>query len=307
MIIDENWDSLKKVRTMLQGLQTKIWEQEYIPSEWREGILVKLPKKGDLSLCKNYRGIMLLSTAGKVLNRIILDRMREAVDKILRENQAGFRPSRSTAHQIATLRIIVEQSLEWRSPLYVNFIDYEKAFDSLDRNVLRDLMANYGIPIKIISLVKNAYEGTSCRIFHDGGLTESFSIKTGVRQGCLLSPFLFLLAMDMVMKETTTGSRNGIQWTLVDQLEDLDFADDLALLAHAHSQMQAKTSKLKAISSKFVLNINTDKTKIIRINGKSNEHITINNLSIAEVTSFTYLSSVISITEGTDEDVLARI
>ena len=95
---------------MLHGLLIKIWDQEYIPSEWREGILVKLAKKGDHSLCKNYREIMLQSTAGKVLNRIILERMREAVDKILRENQVGFRPSKSTADQITTLRIIVAWS-----------------------------------------------------------------------------------------------------------------------------------------------------------------------------------------------------
>ena len=251
---------------------------------------------------------MLLSTAGKVLNRIILERMREAVDRILRENQSGFRLSRSTADQITTLRIIVEQSLEWRTALRINFIDYEKAFDSLDRNVLWDLMAPYGIPSKIISLVKNTYEGTNCRILHEGGLTESFSIKLGVRQGCLLSPFLFLLAVDWIMKETTTGSRNGIQWTLVDQLEDLDFADDLALLAHTHTQMQAKTTKLEAISSKLGLKINTDKTKTIRINSNASEQIMImiNNLGIEDVTSFTYLGSVINITGGTDEDVLAR-
>ena len=206
--------------------------------------------------------------------------MREAVDRILRENQAGFRPSRSTADQITTLRIIVEQSLEWRAALCINFIDYEKAFDSLDRNVLWDLMANYGIPSKIISLVKDTYEGTSCRILHEGGLAESFSIKLGVRQGCLLSPFLFLLAVDWIMKETTTGSRNGIQWTLVDQLQDLDFADDLALLAHTHTQMQAKTTKLEAISSKLGLKINTDKTKTIRINSNASEQIMINNLGI---------------------------
>ena len=165
---------------MLHGLLIKIWDQEYIPSEWREGFLVKLAKKGDLSLGKNYRGIMLLSTAGKVLNRIILERMREAVDRILQENQAGSRPSRSTADQITTLRIIVEKSFEWRSALCINFIDYEKAFDSLDRNVLWDLMANYGIPRKIISLVKNTYEGTNCRILHDGGLTESSSNSSRV-------------------------------------------------------------------------------------------------------------------------------
>lgn len=70
------------------------------------------------------------------MNRIILERVRDAVDDLLRESQAGFRSSRSTSDQIATLRIIVEQSLEWRSPLYINFTGYEIAFDSLDRSVL---------------------------------------------------------------------------------------------------------------------------------------------------------------------------
>ena len=134
-----------------------------------------------------------------------------------------------------------------------------------------------------------------------------FSIKSGVRQGCLLSPFLFLLAVDWIMKETTTGSRNGIQWSLLEQLEDLDFADDLALLAHTHTQMQATTSKLEAVSSKLGLKINTDKTKTIRINSNAREQIRINNLGIEDVTSFTYLGSVINTTGGADEDVLARI
>jgi len=168
-------------------------------------------------------------------------------------------------------------------------------------------MGSYGIPRKIISLVRNTYDGTSCRVLHDGGFTDKFSIKTGVRQGSLLSPFLFLLAIDWVMNETTTDSRNGIQWTLVDQLEDLVFADDLALLVHTHSQMQEKTTKLEAVSSKLGLNINTEKTKIMRMNNKLIERITINHHDIEEVTSFMYLGSVINITGGTDEDVLSRI
>ena len=155
-------------------------------------------------------------------------------------------------------------------------------------------MASYGIPGKIISLVKNTYEGTSCRILHDSGLTEKFNIKTGVKQGYLLSPFLFLLAIDWAMKETTSDSRNGIQWTLVDQLEDLDFADDLALLSHTHSQMQAKTSKLEAISSKVGIQINSKKTKIMRVYNKSTEHISIANRNKDDVKSFTFLGSVIN-------------
>ena len=100
-------------------------------------------KKGDLRDCSNYRGIMLLSTPGKVLNRILLERMKEAVDPKLRDQQAGFRWNRSCADQIASLRIIVEQSLEWNSPLYINFIDYEKAFDSVDRETMWKLLRHY--------------------------------------------------------------------------------------------------------------------------------------------------------------------
>ena len=82
------------------------------------------------------------------------------------------------------------------------------------------------------------------------------------------------------MKETTTSSRNGIQWSLVEQLEDLDLADDLALTAHTHTQMQVKTTKLEAVSSQLGLKINRDKTKTIRINSNAREQITINNLGI---------------------------
>lgn len=97
---------------MLQPLLQKIWEEEKIPDAWKTGYLVKLPKKGDLSQCGNWRGIMLLSIASKVLTRVILERMKEALDKELRPEQAGFRQNRSCTDQIATLRIIIEQSIE---------------------------------------------------------------------------------------------------------------------------------------------------------------------------------------------------
>ncbi|KAK3087680.1 hypothetical protein FSP39_009109 [Pinctada imbricata] len=75
---------------------------------------------------------------------------------------------------IATLCIIIEQSMEWNSPLYINFIDYEKAFDSVDRETLWTLLRHYGVPKKIVNLIKNSYEGMSCRVIHEGQLTESF-------------------------------------------------------------------------------------------------------------------------------------
>ncbi|KAJ8371412.1 hypothetical protein SKAU_G00114400 [Synaphobranchus kaupii] len=194
---------------MLHHLMQAIWEEEKVPLDWRDGNIVKIPKKGDLRECKNYRGIMLLSTPGKVLNHILLGRLEKTVDEKLRENQAGFRNGRSCGDQIATLRII-EQSIEWNSPVYVSFIDFEKAFDSVDRETLWKLMAHYGI-------IKSTYQGMQCRVLHEGCKSEAFEVLTGVRQGCLLSPFLFLLGIDWTMNQETNNSRTGIQWSEPDR------------------------------------------------------------------------------------------
>ena len=237
----------------------------------------------DLRDCSNYRGIMLLSVPGKVLNKVILDRVKDAVDPQLRDQQAEFRRNRSFADQIASLRIIIEQSLEWNSPLYINFIDYEKAFWKLLRH--------YGVPVKIVSLIQCIYQDMGCRVVHAGQTSEKFQVKTGVRQGCLLSPFLFLLVIDWIMRETTRGKNNGIQWTLFEQLDDLDFADDLALLAHNQNQMQDKTSRLETFSAKSGLKINLRKTELIKINTTANTPITVGGKPIKEVESFVYLGS----------------
>ena len=84
-------------------------EGRKIPTEWKDGHLIKLPKKGDLSSCSNYRGITLLSIQSKVFNRVLLNRMRDAIDTHHRDQQVGFRKDRSCTDQIATMIIILEQ------------------------------------------------------------------------------------------------------------------------------------------------------------------------------------------------------
>ena len=292
---------------ILYGLFSKVWREEQVPSQWKEGLLIKLPKKGDLRECSNYRGIMLLSVPGKVFNRILLERMKEAVDPKLRDEQAGFRKNRSCTDQIASLRIIIEQSLEWNASLYVNFIDYEKAFDSVDREILWKLLKHYGVPEKIIALIRCTYRDMSCRVVHVGQTSDSFKVNTGVRQGCLLSPFLFILVIDWIMKTTTSGKKNGIQWTLLKQLNDLDFADDLALLSHNRNQMQEKTNSLENTSAGTGLRINKQKTELMRINATASTPVTIKGEPIKEVESFVYLGSIVDRQGGTDQDVKARI
>lgn len=300
--------NIETTTRILFPLFEEIWRVEQVPSEWKEGYLIKIPKKGDLSSCSNYRGITLLSLPSKVFNRVILNRIKDIVDPQLRDQQAGFRSNRSCTDQIATLRIILEQSLEWNSPLYVNFVDYEKAFDSVDRATLWKLLRHYGVPDKIVSIIRKSYEGMTCRVVHSGQLTDPFQVRTGVRQGCLLSPFLFLLAVDWIMKVSTAQSRNGLQWTTPwTQLEDLDFADDLALLSHTQKQMQEKTNSVAANSTRLGLNINREKSKILKINSTNPEPITVDDAALEEVESFVYLGSIIDAKGGTEADVRARI
>ena len=180
-----------------------------MPEEWKKGLLIKLPKKGDLSYCRNWRGIMLLNMASKVFCRVISERIKAALDEKLREKQAGFRDDRNCTDQIATLRIIVEQSIEWQSSLYINFIDFEKAFDSISREVLWRLLRHYGLSVKRVTIIRALYEGFSTQVVHNGQKTEPLSMRTGVRQGCLLSPLPFLVTLDWVTK-TAFDTRRGM-------------------------------------------------------------------------------------------------
>ena len=147
----------------------------------------------------------------------------------------------------------------------------------------------------------------SCGVVHCGQLSTGFEGGTGVRQGCLLSPFMFLLAIDWIMKATTKEKSNGIQWTLWSQLEDLDYADDFALLSHSRAQMEDKTTRLADISSGVGLRINKDKSKVVRINTKDVRPVTVGGHPLEEVDSFIYLGSIVDKQGGTDLEIGARI
>ncbi|KAL9983948.1 hypothetical protein ACROYT_G006197 [Oculina patagonica] len=131
-----------------------IWQEEQLPGDWRKGLIVKIPKKGDTTECTNWSGITLLSVVSKVFTRIILTRIQNAVDNQLRKEQAGFRKGRSCTEQIFTLRNIIEQCMEWQASLHLNFIDFEKAFDSVHRITLWKLLRLYGVPHKIIRMIQ---------------------------------------------------------------------------------------------------------------------------------------------------------
>ena len=297
----------EEIVNRLHKLINLVWSTGQIPSDWQRGLLVKLPKSGDLSQCGKWRGITLLSIPSKILTRVILDRMKEAIDLKLRDEQAGFRKERSCIDQIATLRIIVEQTIEWQAPLYICFVDFEKAFDSVDRQTIWNLLRHYGVPEKLVEIIQQLYNGFSCQVSHAGKLSEEFQVTTGVRQGCLLSPLLFLVVLDWVTRTAYASSGKGIQWTLTAKLDDLGFADDLALLSHRLQDMQEKVNALGTTSQRVGLKINKEKTEVMRTNNKQEAPVTIGGRHVNDVEEFVYLGSKISKSGGTEEDIRARI
>ncbi|KAJ8408552.1 hypothetical protein AAFF_G00251870 [Aldrovandia affinis] len=153
----------------------------HVPADWRSGVILTLPKKGNLSDCNNWRGIALLSIPGKVFCSVLLQRLKTEVDNILREEQAGFRKGRSSSEQIFTLRNIIEQCLELQTTLIINYIDFKKAFDSVHHESLWQIVQLYGVPSKYVNIFRALYRNSTCRVRTSSGTTDDFDIekKTG--------------------------------------------------------------------------------------------------------------------------------
>ena len=291
----------------LEKLFAAIWDQETVPTEWNKGLIVKILKKGSRVVCDNYRGITLLSVPSKVFSRILVQRIQDGLEEQLREEQAGFRRGRSTTEQLFTLRNIIEQCTEWNATLFINFVDFEKAFDSIHRESLWSIMKFYGIPDKLTRMVKLLYQTYECAVVEDGEESDWFRVTTGVKQGCTMSGFLFLLVIDYIMIRTIEKEPTGIRWNFTTKLEDLDFADDLALLSSKYRDIQLKTQKLHDNASQVGLKININKTKVMRLNPNVQKPVKINENEIEDVNTFTYLGGVVTSTGGCDEDITNRL
>ena len=143
-------------------------------------------KKGDRkSKCKNYRGISLLSVAGKAYAWIILQRMQKSVDARLRENQAGFISGRGCVDQIFALKILLQKCLEHQIPGEVTFVGFKPAFDNIHRPWSWNILREYCIADEIIQLIKKTYARSITRVRVGTEITDWFCVETGVRQGCV--------------------------------------------------------------------------------------------------------------------------
>uniref|UniRef100_A0A8D9AY99 Craniofacial development protein 2 n=1 Tax=Cacopsylla melanoneura TaxID=428564 RepID=A0A8D9AY99_9HEMI len=198
---------------MFQELLSKIWEEKKLPKDWKEALIVPIFKKGKKSICDNYRGISLLSVAGKVISRIIYNRLTPLMEKILSDTQCGFRKNKSTTDMIFSARQLVEKTMEQKSSLCIAFVDLTKAFDSVSRRMLFKILESVKCPPTTLALLTDMHSETSSSVKIEDQTSPRFEVQTGVRQGCVLAPVLFILYIHYILKIVRTQCKSGITIT----------------------------------------------------------------------------------------------
>ena len=273
---------------------------------WMKGCILPFPKKGDLGLAKNYRGITLTSIAAKIYNALLRNRIEPKIDNILRKNQNGFRRNRSTTSQILTIRRILEGVRSKNLQATLLFVDFTKAFDSIHRGKMELILLAYGLPKKkTVAAIMILYKNTKVKVRSPDGDTEYFDIVAGVLQGDTLAPYLFIICLDYVLRSSIDKIReNGFELIKnrskrypAKTITDADYADDLALLANTPNQAETLLHSLERAAAGIGLHVNAHKTEYMCYKHKGNI-TTLDGVSLRLVDKFTYLGSSISSTEN---------
>ncbi|XP_049714338.1 type 2 lactosamine alpha-2,3-sialyltransferase isoform X2 [Elephas maximus indicus] len=273
-------------------------------TDWKRSIFMPIPKKGDPTECGNYRTISLISHTSKILLKIIQKRLQQYIDGELPEIQAGFRRGRGTRDIIADVRWILAESREYQKDVYLCFIDYAKAFNCVDHNELWITLRRMGIPEHLIVLMRNLYMDQEAVVGTEQGDTDWFKVRKGVRQGCILSPYLFNLYPEQILREAglyeeERGIRIGARL-----INNLCYADDTTLLAESEEDLKHLLMKIKDHSLQYGLHLNIKKTKILTTGPMSN--IMINGEKI-DVKDFILLGSTINTHGSSSQEIKRRI
>ena len=327
----EIWTSSNVLAEQLHIVLGSIWDKEDVPQQFKDANIVTIWKrKGSKSDCSNYRGISLLAIAGKILGRVLLNRLtRSIIEPILTESQCGFRANRGTTDMVFSARQLQEKCREQNKDLYMVFIDLTKAFDTVSRSGLWSLLAKFGCPSKLINIIKQLHEGMIGRVCSDGMESDGFAVTNGVKQGCVIAPSLFSLFFAAMLKEATQDMPQGVtirfrpgkifnlarlrSSTKVTEalIRELLFADDCMLVAHTEENIQQMVTKFSNASKNYGLQISITKTEVMfqPAPGKTlpEPKIAIDGAELTNVKRFTYLGSVLSHDTQIDDDIQARI
>ena len=240
--LDEISPKVRKTRqfddTLLRHCNA-VYNQNPI-DRWMKGCILPFPKKGDLGLAKNYRGITLTSIAAKINNALLRNCIEPKIDNILRKNQNGFRRNRSMTSQILTIRRILEGVRAKNLQAILLFVNFTKAFDSIHRGKMEQILLAYGLPKETVAAITILYRNTKVKVRSPDGDTEYFNIVAGVLQGDTLAPYLFIICLDNVLRASIDKIReNGFELTKrrsrrypAKAITAADYANDIVILAN---------------------------------------------------------------------------
>jgi hypothetical protein len=323
-----------------QRIISAAWKKEEVPQAWKDAILIVLFKKKDRTLCGNYRGISLVAHAGKVLLRVVMTRLSTCAElhDILPEEQCGFRPGRSTIDMLYVVRMLQEFGRAKDIPLFVCFIDLMKAYDSVDRALLWQVLARFGVPAKMIGVIRAFHEGMrACVRLDDGELSEWFEVTHGLRQGCVLAPLLFNLFFSAVLTVAVgrfksepqvvddlvtirsrfdtspfdTASRKAKTKWLLRQLWGFLYADDAAIASKSQTSLTRMMDAIVSTCRRFGLTVSEPKTEAMHMRTRTGADIPVNisgsGQHYAKCTDFTYLGGTISDTGDITLELRRRI
>ena len=296
--------------TVVQAMKTvidNIWKTGEWPTDWTQSEIITLPKVPGTQDCAKHRTISLLCHASKVLLEVIRSRLEYFVLPQIAEEQFGFVAGKGTTDAILTMRNIIEKTVKRQDQqLWLMFVDYSKAFDTVNHNVLWKTLLDFGTPKHLVWLLERLYSKATGVIRVADGHTDQFPFEQGVRQGCIVSPLLFNACGETIMRqvEETLDERPG---SVIGgrSIWNLRYADDSTLLARSKQELEKQAVELEKCSHSFGLQINAAKTHVM-VHGSS-EEIHLGGKAINQVDSFKYLGSMVGIDGDSTPEICARL
>jgi hypothetical protein len=191
--------------------------------QWKESIIVPIHKKGGKTDCINYRGISLLSTSYQILSNAFLSRLSPYVYEIIGVHQCEFRQNKSTTDQIFCIRQILEKKWKYNETIHKQFIDFKKAYDSMRREVLYNILTEFGVPMKLVRLIKMCLNETYNKVRIGKHLSDNLRIQSGLKQRDALSLLLFNFALGYAFRKV---QENQVGMKLYETHQLLAYADD---------------------------------------------------------------------------------
>ena len=289
------------ILTELCSLYNVVLHPGVFPSQWCEAIITPIHKKGPKTDPKNYRGISLLCTMGKVFTKNLNNRLTiwaEQNGKI-DESQGAYRTGRSTVDHIFSLYAIIQKYLsKRRGRFYVAFIDFSCAFDSMPHLHLWYHLLQNGIHGRIITVIRSLYSCLKSCVKLPDGLTDFFTCTVGTRQGCMISPFLFILYVNKLINMLNEFHNPGLYIDETFSFDLLMYADDIALVNDTIGRLQKSINTLSTFCDCYGLKVNMSKTNVIVFrNGgplRHNEHVFYRGEPITCVSYYKYLGILFS-------------